>query len=1078
MLIFMKNMRIRTAIITVAAIPVIIAFIYSAQLVYSDFKLVRDLDSLGDLTTLSIKISDLVHEQQLERGASAMYLGSKGAKFYQELVEQREVTDRKRKVFLDYIGDFDLSAYGSGFSDSINTVFDELEELENIRKQMDSLSISLPETIAYYTNLNLKNMDVISEFALLSSNAVITNYIHAYVNFMLSKEYAGVERAVASGALGKGSFSPETLDELLRLVTIQDTYIEVFLDVATKQQRAFYKEAIRSEVVDEVYRMRKEIIGSRVLLPNDEFQEVGVLAVNWFDNITAKINLLKQVENKLAEDLEQKMAVVKVRTKNSRDRNFLVALSSTVLALFICFQIIRTFNQSFREIVASMSGLANGDINTPIPPETRNEMGEMVRALQVFKANKIKSDNLAATIEWQRQTEAALNELSEVLRGQQEMKGLANVVVQQLAHHLDVQLVALFVLRNNNTYEREAVYGYPKQGGIDKFESGDGLLGQVVVDAKPLKVTNVPEYAQLALGMGIVLPSNLLIYPLVHNEKVVAILELGGFGLLDEAKQAWLDKASAGLAVTIRLVLDLEQRNRVAKELAESKELAEAANKAKSGFLANMSHELRTPMNAILGYSEMLMEEAEDVGQDDFIPDLKKIHQAGSHLLALINEVLDLSKIESGKMEVYAETFDVGGLIDQVSGTAQPLMAKNTNHYKIERGENIGSACQDVTKLRQSLLNLLSNAAKFTHEGTVTLSVERENVAGVDWLIFSVSDTGIGIPPEKVDYVFEEFSQADNSTTRDYGGTGLGLAISRRFCQLMGGDLVATSQVGVGSTFSIRLPAEAPGAKASQPAVSVAQVLGDSPDRKSGKTVLVIDDDVESCEIIRRLMEKDGFNVVTALSGVEGLRLAHQLQPTAITLDVIMPEMDGWSVLRALKADPVLQNIPVIMLSMIDDKGKGFSLGATDYLTKPVGREQLHKTLAQYYTPSESCSVLLVEDDQIIREMMVQALGKIDWQVNEAGNGREALEQLTLHKPQLILLDLMMPVMDGFDFLLEMRTHTEWRDIPVIVLTAKDLTEEDRRILSGRVEQIVEKSASSHDQVVDLIHQVMDRSAS
>ncbi len=236
--------------------------------------------------------------------------------------------------------------------------------------------------------------------------------------------------------------------------------------------------------------------------------------------------------------------------------------------------------------------------------------------------------------------------------------------------------------------------------------------------------------------------------------------------------------------------------------------------------------------------------------------------------------------------------------------------------------------------------------------------------------------------------------------------------------------------------------------------------------------MLVIDDDAEACEIIRRFLEKDGFNVVTALSGEDGLRLAHKLKPAAITLDVMMPDMDGWSVLRALKVDPVLHNVPVVMLTMVDDKSKGYALGATDYLTKPVDREQLHNALARYYTPGEPCSVLLVEDDQATREMMARTLEK-EWTVSEAGNGREALEQLTKQKPQLILLDLMMPVMDGFDFLLEMRTHAEWQDIPVIVLTAKDLTEEDRRMLSGRVEQILEKSASNHEQVMNLIRQVV-----
>ena len=539
-----------------------------------------------------------------------------------------------------------------------------------------------------------------------------------------------------------------------------------------------------------------------------------------------------------------------------------------------------------------------------------------------------------------------------------------------------------------------------------------------------------------------------------------------------------LQKTVSSSSQFATLKQDLAKQNKTLKALGKAKEAAEAANRAKSAFLANMSHELRTPMNAILGYSEMLMEEAEDLGQDDFIPDLKKINQAGSHLLSLINDVLDLSKLESGKMETFTEVFAVDALIDQVAGTAQPLMPKNNNHFRVERDTNLGTACQDLIKLRQSLLNLLSNAAKFTHEGTVTLHAGRQSQADGDWLTFAVSDTGIGIAADKLEHVFDEFSQADNSTTRDYGGTGLGLTITRSFCQMLGGDLNVSSQPGKGSTFTIRLPAALPGTAApaeatSQPTPSGVHASDETLPAKNDNTVLVIDDDAEACEIIQRFLEKDDFNVVTALSGEQGLRLAHDVHPTAITLDVMMPEMDGWSVLRALKADPELRAIPVIMLSMINDRKRGYSLGAVDYLTKPVDRELLHSALSHYHNPDDVSSVLLIEDDIETRNVMARTLKKAGWEVSEAGDGQEALDIMADLQPRLILLDLMMPVMDGFDFLAAMRARPEWQHIPVIVITAKDLTGDDRDRLAGRVEEVLEKNAYTREQLLQRVSEAV-----
>ncbi len=525
--------------------------------------------------------------------------------------------------------------------------------------------------------------------------------------------------------------------------------------------------------------------------------------------------------------------------------------------------------------------------------------------------------------------------------------------------------------------------------------------------------------------------------------------------------------------------LNEELENKVTartSELAAASEAAQAANRAKSTFLANMSHELRTPMNAILGYTEMLMEEAEDVGQDDFIPDLERIHASGNHLLSLINDVLDLAKVEAGKLVALAEDFPVEALIEEVTATAQPLLKKKQNTLHIDRRMELGDLHQDRSKLIQALLNLLSNAAKFTDNGDITLKIDRFARGDSEYLQLAVIDSGIGIPEDKIDQIFEEFGQADDSTTRDYGGTGLGLPISRRLCQLLGGDLTASSEPGVGSTFTIEIPVALPGSKRTADQ-TVAPTRHDDRIRlasaaPAGSTILVIDDEEDARTIVSRLLTRDGFNVVCASSGEEGLRLAHELKPAVITLDVMMPQMDGWSVIRALKADPQLHDIPVIMLTMMEDKTKAYSLGATDYLVKPVEREQLRRVVSRYHTPEKSATALLVDDDEAVRDTVSHALTGSGWNVRQASNGQEALDSLTDATPTLILLDLMMPVMDGFDFLIEKQADARWRDIPVIVLTAKDLSEEEKRVLSGRVEQVFEKDAQSHEDLLGLVSEL------
>ncbi|HWN90227.1 MAG TPA: response regulator, partial [Verrucomicrobiae bacterium] len=488
----------------------------------------------------------------------------------------------------------------------------------------------------------------------------------------------------------------------------------------------------------------------------------------------------------------------------------------------------------------------------------------------------------------------------------------------------------------------------------------------------------------------------------------------------------------------------------------------EAVSRHKSEFLANMSHELRTPLNAIIGYSEMLEEEAQDLGQEAFIPDLTKINTAGKHLLELINSVLDLSKIEAGKMELYLETFAVAGTVRDIAAVIQPLAEKNRNRLAVRCAADAGNMQADLTKVRQALFNLLSNACKFTEEGVIGLTVSREARDGADRLVFAVSDTGIGMTPEQMDRLFQEFSQADASVTRRYGGTGLGLALSRRLARMMGGDITVESEAGRGSTFTMWVPAVVEKA-GPEPSLAVAPASG-------AETVLIIDDDAAVRDLVQRFLTKEGFRVAVAASGEEGLRLAKELRPDAITLDVIMPGLDGWAVLSALKADTDLAEIPVIMLTLVDDRNLGYTLGATEYLTKPLDRERLLAALRKH---RRDLPVLVVDDDPPIRELLRGQLEGDGYRVVEAENGRVALARLREGTPGLIVLDLMMPEMDGFEFMEELRRHESWGGIPVIVLTSKDVTAEDQQRLNGGVERVIQKAAYTRESLLGEVRRLV-----
>jgi signal transduction histidine kinase/ActR/RegA family two-component response regulator len=407
--------------------------------------------------------------------------------------------------------------------------------------------------------------------------------------------------------------------------------------------------------------------------------------------------------------------------------------------------------------------------------------------------------------------------------------------------------------------------------------------------------------------------------------------------------------------------ITIRERERAAEAFQQAKETAESASRAKSAFLANMSHELRTPLTGIIGYSELLQRGVERSGQAELLPDLVRIQKAGNHLLAIINDILDLSKIEADKMAVYPERLDIAMLLRDAVNTASPQIERNNNAIQVDLPTDLGIMFSDSTKIRQILLNLLSNAGKFTEHGRITLRARRESVSAVDWIAITVTDTGIGISPQQLNRLFGEFTQADPSTTRKYGGSGLGLALSRRLCLLLGGDISVESIFGSGSTFTIRVPAsiaetQSMGRESGRIAVwgGVDEAPLMATDLSSASTILVIDDDPAIRDLLERGLSAADLSVVTAENGEDGILVAQALHPDIIILDVVLPDKDGWDVLAALKADPALVDIPAIILTVVDERGKGMALGATEYLIKPVDSDQLLKLIRSYLRRNSS----------------------------------------------------------------------------------------------------------------------------
>ncbi len=765
------------------------------------------------------------------------------------------------------------------------------------------------------------------------------------------------------------------------------------------------------------------------------------------ENAEFSAHLHNSVE-KLVTSSRDDIANAGLAAKRAQEFNANILLSVTVLAVISSFLIVwlyvgRNIVARLTQLSGAMLAITAGRRDIAIPATGTDEVAAMGRAVEVFRQNAVELDHLLME-----RAEAAnrLEKIVEERTAELQRRGAAlRVTFENMEHGVlmfdrELKLAAwnhqvIKLLDLPETF----LAGEPHFADLIRFLAERGEYG--TVDAE-VEVKRSTARAGDHYSFERTRPDGRVL-DIRHSP-----LPEGGF---------------------VIIYSDITERKHYEETLTAARDQAEAMSRTKSSFLANMSHELRTPLNAIIGLTEMMVNNATRFGTEKALEPLRRVHRAGNHLLDLINQVLDLSKIEAGKLELTLETVNIARLIDEVVGTVGPLAQQNQNRLTVECPSDIGSLVVDALRLRQILLNLLGNACKFTKAGEVSLRVAPASTDGRGWVEFVVADTGIGMTPEEVGRLFEEFTQADQSTARRYGGTGLGLAITRRLCHMMGGEVGITSEPGKGSVFVVRLPADP--VTAAGPAVQPTR--GREEPLPIGDCVLVIDDDPTARELIANHLREEGFAVVTAAGGREGLKLAEELHPVAITLDVLMPDIDGWTVLSALRGNPDLADIPVVMATITDQQRKGLTLGASGYLTKPIERNRLIALLRPFQARIRRTHVLVVEDDTIQRERIRSWLEPQQWLVGEAENGRVALDRLANETPDIILLDLMMPEMDGFQLITALQEQPLWRRIPVIVITALDLTAADRARLNSGVEGIMSKDLFEPAQLVEIVRRLV-----
>ena len=1161
-------------LLTLALIPALIVGGFMAILLLREFDAKKQAEQVKSIADYMVVANQVVHQLQRESGTSAGYLASSGSSMKASMNKQRLLTDRYYNVMDNYTKTLDMAKLGYKFARRANASSRKLWRLSSIREKITSLSIEKNESNKLYAEIIGDILGTFQEASVIIKDSELSFPFTACVNLIMAKEMAGKERAIIIGLVaGNRPATQSEIDDWMQVSKGQDALLAVFKYQITEKIRNEFQSKMREANIKAVIDLREQIFKN---LANGNFGLKPELA---FATTTGRINDFKKVED------AQLQEILTEATALSSEKTISVIIYSgltggSAIAMFtLCFLIARSITKPITTLSRAARSVAGGELDHNIEIKSRGEIGELADSFNDMISNLRLTMEKNDTHDW---LKTGQMELNVKMQGEQDIETLGNNIIGHLTEYLNAQVGILYMSDTDNCLKPIGSYAYvQRKNTSNEFMPGEGLVGQAASEKKHILLTNYPDDS-ININSGLVeaAPKQVLIFPLILNNRVKGVVELGSFLDFQDIHLTFLGQVAEGIAVALNTVISrnnteilLEQTQQQAEELQareealrqsneeleenaialresesrlqaqqeelrqsneeleEQKEYVEKKNKDlqaarktieeraqelelsskyKSEFLANMSHELRTPLNSILLLSRLLGDNKDGSLSEDQVESVKSINSSGNDLLELINDVLDLSKVESGKMELQIEDMYLKDFCNNIKRNFQHIAKENGITLNIEIADGLPEHIStDEQRVEQIVKNFLSNAFKFTSEGSVSLQIGRPNRLSdraIDFseskldqtktVLFSVIDTGIGIPEEKQRVIFEAFKQADGSTSRKYGGTGLGLSISKELSGLLNGKIHMTSTHGKGSTFALYLPetfesetqTDGKSSVLSDIKIESETDISKKPekpdnrkeieehikdDRKTiseeDKSILIIEDDPVFLKILRDLTREHGFKCLVAGDGETGLQFADYYKPSGIILDLNLPGINGWTVMSRLKGNPESRHIPVHFISASDNKFDALKMGAIDYVTKPVSPEVIDQVFDKFnkIISKPVKDLLVVEDNPEQAEVISSIIGSGDVKTTTVPTAQEAYDHILTGRFDCMVLDINLPDMSGIELLNKIRKNDELFQLPVIVYTGRDLTNAEKRIIDEYAATTIIKGAGSHRKLLD-----------